>query len=908
MYIYGSFVSQQRETVTVHIVTADDTSMTLEIGTEASGLFFTDDPAEIKSEVNDTFDHLLRQSATIRLLTRKFIPDFFSTSCRNAVVNIYKGDVCVFAGFIEPMTFSQPYNELYDEIELNCIDVLSALQYSKYKNVGALGVVYEIVKSEAEQRSFIDIIKEILSGVTGGLDIVGGHTPQYLYDGSKAIDGNAANRYTVFSQMSISELLFLGDEEDDVWQQDEVLEEILRYLNLHIIQDGFNFYIFSWETVRSNDAIIWHDLLSEATASTSRNTISISTDNVADCDTTISIGEVYNQLLLTCDIESVENVIESPLDEDVLTNPYTYKQKYMTEYAVDGRGLIPAVCLVKMIEDGYIDYGAASMTNWYIRIKDHPSWKFYNAGVDLIKTYCSTGVNQQAVLSALAWSAVPGAIILALGSVKKVMDGDDNAPTSTIDMTNCLYIKVPGSISGENTKDTEQFIDDTGAFIKSGIPCAEYTGASAGGVFSPADESITNYVVISGKVVLNPVMDVSEDIYNIKHELYEWEDWANNAMPSRTFGSGRLYTRQYWKTERPSQNPDEVEWDEATGSVGLIPYTGDGPQLYKFNYSEVGDSSDKVSKVAVLACMLIIGDKCVVEKTPENDLGTGVPYTGNGWPQDFVWVKYKTLSECESEDEYYQQCFTIGFNPKPGDILIGTEYELQTNHDYTFGIEANGIAIPIKKSDKISGEVKFIILGPVNLVWNNITRRHPTFFRHTKWTENDVALMARVSAIVIKSFEVKLYSDSGMLDNGQTDNDVIYMSDTKETFTNKKDDLEFKISSDLTLDECKKLGVSNSVKLSTPLNVSMGNGVLTVYDYSRKEQAKAEQFYVDSYYNEYHVPRIIMEQKMLDVGGVVGLFNHYRHLALNKDFFVQGISRNLIEGRADLTLKEIGND
>ena len=903
MYITGSFANQQGDTVTVHIVTGADKSEVLEIGTESSGLYFTDDPAEIVSEVNDTFDHLLRQSATIRLLSRNFIPDFFSTSCRNAVVNIYKGDVCVFAGFIEPQTYSQPYNEVYDEIELNCIDALSALQYSKYKNVGALGVLYDVVKSEAAQRPLLDIMQEVLKGVVTGIDIVGGHTMQYFYDGSKAVDDNESNRYSVFNQMSISELLFLGDEEDDVWQQDEVLEEVLRYLNLHIIQDGFTFYIFSWETVKGQAPITWRDIVSGSEFTTTRDTVSISMDNVADCDTTISIGEVYNQLLLTCNIDSVENVIESPLDDDLLVDPYLYKQKYMTEYSAKGKGLIPATVIVLMVQtQKTTEPYAASITNWYIRLKSHPSWTFYLGGRDLSEYYAN-GTHQEALLDALAWAGGPSAFLSAFGSVTIDMGNSDNAPTSSIDMTNCLYVKVPGTIYGDKTKDTEEFIQQTGEIIRLGIPCAEYVGKSADGVFSPADEEITNYIVISGKIALIPEMDVSEDIYRIKNNLYKWEDWANNTMPSRN--GDRLYTRQYWKAERPSQNPDDVEWN-GSDSVGIIPFTSDCPQYYKFNYSEVGDNSDKISKVSVLACMLIIGGKCVVEKTPDNDLGTGVPYTGNGWPQDFVWVKYKTLEECKDEDEYYQQCFTIGFNPKIGDMLIGTEYELQTNHDYTYGIEANGIAIPIKKNDKVSGGVKFIILGPVNLVWNNITRRHPTFFRSTKWTENDVALMARVTGIAIKSFEVKLYSDSGMLTDGQADNDVIYMSDTKETFTNKKDDLEFKISSDLTLEECKKLGVSTGLKLSTPLNTTTGNGVLTIYDYARKTQAKAEQFYVDSYYNEYHVPRVIMEQKLLDVGGIVGLFNHYRHLALNKEFFVQGISRNLMEGRADMKLKEIG--
>ena len=235
MYLHGSFLSQRGDTVTVHIVTRNDRTQTLEVGTEKADVYFSEDPVEIASEVNDTFDVLLRHSATIRLLCGNLIADLFSTSCRDAVVNIYKNDTCIFAGFIEPQTLSQPYNDRWDEIELNCIDVLSALQYSKYKNVGALGVIYAFVKAEAAQRSFYDIATEILKSVTADLDIVGGQTIKYLYDGSKAIDGQIANRYQIFKQLSISELLFLGDDESEVWQQDEVLEELLKYLNLHIV-------------------------------------------------------------------------------------------------------------------------------------------------------------------------------------------------------------------------------------------------------------------------------------------------------------------------------------------------------------------------------------------------------------------------------------------------------------------------------------------------------------------------------------------------------------------------------------------------------------------------------------------------------------------------------------------------
>lgn len=896
MYIHGSFLSQQGDTITVHIVTGNDRTQTIEIGTEKADVYFSEDPAEIENEVNDTFDVLLRNSAKIRLLCDNLIKDLFSTSCRDAVVNIYKNDTCIFAGFIEPQTLSQPYNDRWDELELNCIDALSALQYSKYKNVGALGVIYTFVKAEAAQRSFYDIAIEILQGVTGGLDILGNQVIKFWYDGSKAVDAQTANRYQVFKQLSISDLLFMGDDESDVWQQDEVLEELLKYLNLHIVQDGFNFYIFSWESVKATpDKMIWHDIVANDTKTTTQQAVTIALANVADCDTTISIGDVYNQLLLTAKVEDIESVIESPLDDDLLVSPYINKQKYLTEYSSDGEGKTAYKAFYAMTHDQKTNYGAGAITDWYVQVMRNKQWTFPmkgNTDIDIVDYFGSDGVNQHALPDWLGQS--PGAAIMAFGSVKMNTANDDNSPISKVNMINYLVVSVNGNGIDNDENKTYPSVAD----IQKNIPYAVYTGNKAGGVFSPSDEETTNYIVLSGKVILNPIMRQTNTYTNLHSK--EWTTWPeikdnliyvwHQTVPSRNNGDGRYYTRQYWQADTPDK---EVSWHEGADS-GFYPYTAEGPQEYEFKYSAVGDSTDTISKVAVLACMLIIGDKCVVE--------TGT----NGQTTDFVWQKYKERSECQSDDEYYQQCFTIGFDPKIGDKLVGTEFSIQNNIDYKMGIDAEGIAIPITKGDKISGQVRFMILGPVNATWDVITRRHPTFFRHTKWSSSSVPLLAHVSSILIKSFEVKVYSDNGLISNGNDDNDIIYMSDTKETFVNKKDDLEFKINSALTATECAQLGVSNTVKLSTPLNISTGDGVLEVYDRNGNVKAKPEQIYVNSYYTEYHKPRIVMEQKLRDIDNVVSLFNHYRHEALNKEFFVQGIGRNLIEGRADLTLKEIG--
>lgn len=882
MYLHGHFYNQKEERIEVHILTGGDRTKETVIGDKNGELSFTDDPVELTSQVNDTFDHLLCQQATVRLLARNFVPDFFCASCRDAVVNIYREGKCLFAGFIEPQSYSQGYNEEFDEIELSCIDALTALQYAKYRDVGSLGVLYNVVKAEAEQRTFLVMLKEILGGVTAELDIVGGNAMRYLYDGSKAVDDLAGNHYAIFGQLTVSELLFLGDEEDDVWQQDEVLEEILKYLNLHIVQDGFTFYLFSWESVKGDERIYWRDLLTGASVTTVRQTTDIVTGLVTDTDTTISVGEVYNKIMLTAKVESMESVIESPLDNDLLKSPFSNKQKYMTEYSSDGEGTKAINAFDAMTHGQETSYSGGCVTDWYVQMMNNSQWLFPKSGSgNLMEEYCSEGRNQHLLPNFLAKNQ--GAAIMALGKVEKKTDGKDNSPTSKVEMTNYLVVSVNG-----NCDDKEATTYPNANSLKADIPRAVYNGSMTGGVFSPTDEGTTNYIVLSGKLVLNPVMKLTDTYAQIHYSsmIYAW--W-HKTVPSRNNGDGRYYTQQWWATETPNVG---TTWDIITDH-GFVPFTDTGPQLYEFKYSAIGDGSDHISKVGVLACMLIIGDKCVVEKGTE------------GQVTDFEWRKYKTLEECSSEDEYYQQCFTIGFDPKIGDKIVGTKFDLQNNVNYELGIDAEGIAIPIKKADKVSGRVKFMILGPVNALWDVVTRRHKTWFRHTKWNSTTIPLLAHVSSIMVEQFEVKIYSDNGLVNN-TGDNDLVYMSDTKESFVNVKDDLEMKINSALTAAECQALDVTDSVKMSTPLNTLTGEGLLAVYDYSRGVSAKPEQLYVDNYYKEWHAPRVVMTQKLTDTdGGIVSLFAHYRHPMMDKTFFVQGISRNLEEGYAEMTLKEI---
>lgn len=129
--------------------------------------------------------------------------------------------------------------------------------------------------------------------------------------------------------MSAAELAFLDDDEDSVWNYQDVAEALLKYLNLHIVQCGKIFYIFSWESVRKGN-ISWINLMGDAAAPSIPDTLILSERNVEDDGTQIDVCEAYNKLSLKISPKSVDELVSSPLDD--LDSAYPHRMRYCTEY------------------------------------------------------------------------------------------------------------------------------------------------------------------------------------------------------------------------------------------------------------------------------------------------------------------------------------------------------------------------------------------------------------------------------------------------------------------------------------------------------------------------------------------------------------------------------------------------
>ena len=874
MYIHGQFRDVNNVLYSVHILSNDDKTEEMIIG--ENGLYFSGSPISIETDNEDTFQTIIKRSASINLVTKDYIGDkLFADNSRNIKVNIYKGDKCIYAGFVEPNTFSQPFVNGLDEFTVNTTDALATLQYYNYGDVNLNN--YKASRAKASVKSFKDMLDQIMLDIQD-IDIVNGTKGKIFYDLSKGV--SKGKEKTIFSDCSMSELYMLGDEADDVWTNEDVISQMMQYLNLHIIQDGFDYYIYDWNTIKDKRTG-WYNLTEDTVVTITPTLLEMTADLHSSDDTNLSVADVYNQVSIKCSLEDQDSVIESPMDSENLSSLYNGKQKFMTEYISEGEGVRANNAFFDMIHDRATSYEACKIVDWYLQAMYNTNWNFITPK-GYITSLCelSNGVyvNQWKLPKYLKDNQlIP--CIFKMGSVKKQNDVTDNSPTSKIDMNTYLYISINGN--GDDTETNHSPSDQT---IKDRSGMIEYIGNNSGGVFSPTDDITTNYLVFSGEMCLMPIQKETE-IFSILQK-HDRGDYWHRTVPSDNNGDGRYYTRRWYTQEKPSDTPSSY----LSNALSLHPWTTDkANHELQYNYTANGDSTDMFKKLPILECELIIGNKRLVE--------TNIDTYGNS---TYQWVK---IGEEPTIDGEKKTTFSLGIDPKIGDKIIGDEFDIQNNISYTMNLDAKGTAIPIKKSDALSGAVVFRILGPVNLTWNDITRRHPSFWRHTKWYNNTKFVLSHIENIIIKNFECKIYSDQGGNENKQ-DNDLIYMSNETDRFINKKDDVEFKFITQLSSSECAKKGIKNTVNLNAVIETDSQTPLESIYNATTMETAKPEEHYINQYYLSYSRPKLIMETDLHDSPSI-SIHSILHSKVLNRNFFVQSIDRDLKESTVHIKLKEV---
>lgn len=858
MKLSGTFLDINDTPIEVVVENPSITTSNIVIGCagDDTNVFFGDDPLSVDEDYDSTFDVMVQKSGQLTLLTKgdtNLVGILFANNQHNVTITINKNGDCVFYGFVEPNVYSQDYAEEYTQLDINFTDFLSTLQYGKLSDKST----YNEAKQAASTLSFKDYIAAM-----GFFDIGNVYFDKSSKVGDTEIDP--------LSGIGVSGSLFFGDTEDDEWTFEDILKEILQYLNLHIIQIGTDFYIFDWSTLtqsRETNEKDTMDFLCLNDGSVQplyfpKKSYKITKPDYASNDTQISVDEVYNQIQVKCDLKDLETIVESPLDSEKLVSLYPKRFLYCTEYAVKKKSNNPILSVDvgdfnNIIHNQSVDNDNAHKYDWYMRPLLNNSWKFYlNKSVndDTIESiYPKLWIDGQGSVYSWPWKVsdylkqnalTPCMFNMAYIDTLGKNISDNEVKNDFDDNSNYLYISVNGN--GDDTETGHKPSDDE---IKAHSGMIEYQPSNSAVILSPTDDTSTNYLVFSGKISLQPLTydsigkGTKGDFINYGTLMKDAGGYAKSCYAIGFKGGngdkhGEEEINDWYQYTRKWYNNDGYFYKNS-----LSPYVQErSPWKYKYNYTSSGDRSDKYMKLPILECEMTVGDKRLIE--------TNIDQYGNS---TFKWVKIG--EEPKGIDNEPITTFSLGVNPKIGDCIIGTEFDLQNTIDPFMNIDGSGTAIPIKASDKLSGKITFKILGPINLTWNNVTRRHPSFWRHTKWTEGTVFVLAHTENIVLKDFECKIKTSSDIIMN-KTNNDLIYMSDETKKYIKKNDSTEMKINTLLTTQEAYELGVSNSVNLSTAIDMSTSMPLKTI---QKKDQDKPEQLYVDAYWNEYNKQRMLID-------------------------------------------------
>lgn len=855
--LQGGFKDVNESLITIEIKSKKGTGA-YDLNDESSPIKISWDTMEISYELDSLFDPIVKKQMQINLLTNTNISSFMSSSdIEDISVLVKRGDEVIFDGFVEPFTFSQSYFDKLNEYTINCIDYLGILENKVIVDSKAYKT-----RREDKQLTFKDYLAMILPTNT-------------YWDNSKSVDGISA-----LENLNVNILTFLGDSEDKVKKNDEILESILKYLNLHAIQEGSDVFLFDWNTLKKDTDVVFVNVFDN----TKTKTVDLSIKEIRKQDyrgdnQDISVKEYYNKIKLKCNTDDLDTAIENPFESDNIEYYWNKKKLWMSEYIASGDGSTSNNCFKNIVRQGYQhpDYINESWDGWerrdyYYKLCKNPAWQLSFNGKP-IQDWISFDNNDKIynlhrILEvARNYYFFPFMIEISkneesLNKNKSNRLTNEGTVSGKLSTSNYIVISVNGNEDDSqqefnnqlNRRDRAINLVKNGNNVVSYTPLLEYNSENEYS-FSPADSQTTNYLVFSGKIILNPIMKSTgafglfSGIYRASTDKLTFKNvydlcnmdglWFLTVDVSQN-GDGARYAQQFYTSMYEESNEAQ-----AANTLMFYPYSNEERmQRLEYNYSAHWDDSDKIDKVNILQCVLKIGSKYLVEDFYNNS--TGVKKSRLRWIEE----DNLPLNEYGQVNKY----FYLGFNPAIGDKLIGKEYDITNTVNALISSE-KGMAIPIKNTDKLSGRIHFEIIQPIVSKWNEIEREHPTFLRSTHYYDHWKNVLSYVSSIMIKDFEVKTITDSANIDKNKKKKDIIYETDINANSYLTKDDIEFDIFTKPTSQELTDLGIGTNIYTNNCMKAN-GDTTITMKDKNTNVIERPEKLYISQYYDIYSEPRI----------------------------------------------------
>ena len=242
------------------------------------------------------------------MVTRNINFNLYSGSIIGNSVKLLSGtnwNTVEWTGYVSPCMYDQGFGEL-EEVEIECIDGISALK----------NIPYRSVNPERQVVKFSELINRILASCKCYRNF-------YISDNVQLKDNATESVIDIFR---ISENNFF-DEKDDINQPDDdvawncydVLYEICQYLGYSLIPHGDEIFIVDYDAIKQNNNYYFkYAIGSNMTPARVQLTESmhIEGNTHANNSANVSLDEVYNKVTIKDDFHTFDNIFPEFGDED----------------------------------------------------------------------------------------------------------------------------------------------------------------------------------------------------------------------------------------------------------------------------------------------------------------------------------------------------------------------------------------------------------------------------------------------------------------------------------------------------------------------------------------------------------------------------------------------------------------
>ena len=315
----GQFKNIENNTYYVYITTNNDNSTNTEIKLGSN-------PLTTSYEGSDDYIYkpVKYSSTTVKILSEDYLYDLYSSKAQQNKVEVvnYMGNM-VWIGYTTPNLYSQKYENPIEELEIECIDALSTLQYYDYTPI----------KSNKGIVTFVELINHLLSKC---------NAYSRFYISNATYNPNYSTEY-FWEKLKISEMNFF-DEDDEPMKCDEVLEELCQFMNLTCYAYGGEVFFIDYDAIKNDiNTYYRYDIgtTTVPTIVTLEQTHTITSNDYVENGGQLSLDNVFNKAIVKSSLYSFDDAIPNIFDENDIENygeNQIYTENLSIEDATIGKG------------------------------------------------------------------------------------------------------------------------------------------------------------------------------------------------------------------------------------------------------------------------------------------------------------------------------------------------------------------------------------------------------------------------------------------------------------------------------------------------------------------------------------------------------------------------------------------